>query len=276
MVFWKPKEKVFRMIWRVTKGGRNSHLAGTAHFFPYSFRDSLENGLKTADTVLFEGPLDKESMARVSRAGTGAGEGNSLEDFLDEKGMAHLRSVLFPEGRGTSSGSLQQLLVAPSRDPLRDMVRGMKPWMAFFTLWTSYLEKNGWRYSVDLQAYEAARAMKREVVFLETIEEQIEVLETLSLDKIKDFLSRADQWDRYVKTYVKGYLEGDLDGLLSLSIGFPSRTPTVIERRDEILFQRMLPYVERGNAAAFVGSPHVRGIRPMLVREGYTVEHAGS
>ena len=148
--------------------------------------------------------------------------------------------------------------------------------MAFFTLWTSYLEIKGWRYSVDLQAYEAAKAMNKEIVFLERIEEQIQVLETLSLDKIRDFLSRAEHWDGYVKEYVKRYLKGDLDGLLSLSIGFPSRTPTVIEQRDEILFERMLPYVERGNAAAFVGAPHVRGIRPMLLREGYSVEHAGS
>ena len=129
---------------------------------------------------------------------------------------------------------------------------------------------------MDLQAYETAGAMNKEIVFLEMIEEQIEVLETLSLEKIRDFLSRADQWDKYVKAYVKRYLEGDLDGLLSLSIGFPSRTPTVIEQRDEILFQRMLPYLERGHAAAFVGAPHVRGIRPMLLREGYTVKHAGS
>ncbi|MEW6668067.1 MAG: TraB/GumN family protein [Thermodesulfobacteriota bacterium] len=276
MVFWRSREKPFKMIWRVTRGDRISYLAGTAHFFPYRFGVSLADRLKTTDTVLFEGPLDKESMARVSRAGTGAGEGDPLEELLDAKGMARLRSVLFPEGSGTSSGSLQQLLGPSSRDPLRDLVRGMKPWMAFFTLWTSYLERKGWRYSVDLQAYEVAKAMKKQIVFLERIEEQIEVLESLSLDRIRDFFSRADQWDKYIKSYVKGYLEGDLDGILSLSIGFPSRTPMVIERRDEILFQRMLPYVERGNAAAFVGTPHVRGIRPMLVREGYTVEHAGS
>jgi uncharacterized protein YbaP (TraB family) len=276
MPFWKPREKTFRMIWGVSRGQRFSHLAGTAHFYPYSFKNSLANILRTADTVLFEGPLDRESLAKVSRAGTRPGEGNPLEDLLDRKSMARIRSILFPVAGGTSSSSLQYLLGTPTGDPLHDLVRGMRPWMAFFTLWTSYLERKGWKYSVDLQAYETARAMNKEVVFLERIEEQIEVLETLSLEKIRDFLSRAGEWDKYVKAYVKRYLEGDLEGLLSLSVGFPSRTPTVIEQRDEILFRRMLPYLERGNAAAFVGAPHVRGIRPMLVREGYTVEYAGS
>jgi len=27
----------------------------------------------------------------------------------------------------------------------------MKPWLAFFTIWSTYLEKNGWKYSVDLE-----------------------------------------------------------------------------------------------------------------------------
>lgn len=276
MSFWKPREKRFRMIWEVSKGGRFSHLAGTAHFFPYSFRDSLASLLKSADTVLLEGPLDKESMAKVSRSGTGAGPGSPLGDLLDGKSMARLRSILFPAPGGMSSSPMARLLLSRMGDPLEDMVRGMKPWMAFFTVWTSYLEKRGWTYSVDLQAYETAGAMNKEIVFLEMIEEQIDVLETLSLEKIRGFLSRADEWDKYVKRYVKRYLKGDLEGLMSLSTGFPSRTPTVIEQRDETLFQRMRPYLERGNAAAFVGAPHLRGIRPMLLRDGYTVKHAGS
>ena len=143
MSFWKPREKQFRMIWEVSKGGRVSHLAGTAHFFPYSFKDSLAALLKNADTVLLEGPLDKESMAKVSRSGTGAGSGNPLGGLLDGKSMARIRSILFPVPGGMSSNSVAQLLLSRTGDPLEDMVRGMKPWMAFFTVWTSYLEKKG-------------------------------------------------------------------------------------------------------------------------------------
>jgi uncharacterized protein YbaP (TraB family) len=274
--FWKRGEKTFRMVWEVSREGRVSHLAGTAHFFPYSFKDSLAALLNTAETVLLEGPLDKESMAKVARSGTGAGAGNPLGDLLDEKSMGRIRSILFPVVGGGSSSPMARLLISRMGDPLDDMVWGMKPWMAFFTLWTSYLEKRGWKYSVDLQAYETAKAMNKEIVFLELIEEQIDVLETLSLERIRDFLSRAEEWEGYVKAYVKRYLRGDLDGLLSLSMGFPSRTASVIERRDEILFRRMLPYLSRGNAVAFVGAPHVRGIHPLLLREGYTVKHAGT
>jgi uncharacterized protein YbaP (TraB family) len=276
LFFRKPREKPFRMIWEVRKGGRVSHLCGTAHFFPYSFKDSLAALTKNVDTVLLEGPLDRESMAKVSRAGTVAGSGNPLGGLLDGRSLTRLRSILFPSPGNMSSNSMAQFLFSRTGDPLEVLVRGMKPWMAFFTVWTSYLEKRGWKYSVDLQAYEAAGAMNKEIVFLEMIEEQIHVLETLSLEKIRDFLSRAGEWDRYVKSYVKCYLRGDLEGLLSLSTGFPSRTPTVIEQRDETLFHRMRPYLARGNAAAFVGAPHVRGIRPMLLRDGYTVRHVGS
>jgi hypothetical protein len=36
--------------------------------------------------------------------------------------------------------------------------------MAFFTLWTHHLEQQGWKSSVDLEAYRLAREMKKTIV----------------------------------------------------------------------------------------------------------------
>jgi hypothetical protein len=46
----------------------------------------------------------------------------------------------------------------------------------------------------------------------------------------------------------------------------------VIDRRDQILFERMQPYLEQGNCSAFVGIPHVPGIVRLLTEEGFQVE----
>ena len=56
-----------------------------------------------------------------------------------------------------------------------------------------------------------------------------------------------------------------------MGIGFPSRAPSVINPRDQIQFERMLPYLEEGKTLVFVGAPHVRGIRALLESEGYKV-----
>jgi uncharacterized protein YbaP (TraB family) len=33
----------------------------------------------------------------------------------------------------------------------------------------------------------------------------------------------------------------------------------------------MMPFIERGDAVAFVGTTHIRGIKGMLEEKGYTV-----
>ncbi len=273
MPFWKGKEKPFKMIWRVEKNGKDSHLAGTAHFFPHSFRNSLTPYLRAAETVIIEGPLDPKSMEKVSKAGMDAPSPQHLFQLLDGAVIAGIRRALIPSGRGVFSGPDGSLHRFRGLDLIYEMVRGMKPWMAFFTIWTHYLESRGWKHSVDLEAYHLALELNKPVVFLETIEEQIEVLETLSLDRIIRFLGMAHRWPDYVKEYAAHYLEGDLEKLLSLSTGFPSRSGEVIERRDAILFERMQGYLEKGGAVAFVGAPHVRGICRLLGAQGYDIRH---
>jgi uncharacterized protein YbaP (TraB family) len=149
--------------------------------------------------------------------------------------------------------------------------KGMKPWMAFFTIYTTFARKHGWKHSVDMEAYGLARKMGKNTAFLETIEEQIEVLEGLSFEQIVDFMRRIDHWKSYMDNIAKWYLKGDVQQIASNPYGFPTRHPWVIERRDKIMYTRMLPHLARGRAAVFVGSPHVVGISRMLQAEGYEV-----
>lgn len=271
MLFRKTRGKEFRMIWSVEKSGKRSFLAGTAHFFPYRFKDSLAIHLQQAETVVFEGPLDEESLAKVSKAGEDHQSPSHLFESLDKRTITSIRRNLLPSNLG--GDRFQFMDLRGLRDPAYEMVKGLKPWMAFFTLWTHYLEQQGWKSSVDLEAYRLAREMKKTIVFLETIEEQIGVLEGLPHERIIDFLKRADRWNNYLGKYVKYYLRGDLEKLLTLSTGFPSRSFTVIERRDEIFFERMRPHLEKGGAIVFVGAPHVNGICRMMMAEGYEVRH---
>jgi uncharacterized protein YbaP (TraB family) len=209
-------------------------------------------------------------MAKVSKAGAHQYPAHLFES-LDKKTITSIRRTLLPPNLG--GDRFQFMDLRGLRDPAYEMVKGLKPWMAFFTLWTYYLEQQGWRSSVDLEAYRLAREMKKTIVFLETIEEQIGVLEGLPHERIIDFLKRADRWNRYLRKYVKYYLRGELEKLLALSTGFPSRSFTVIERRDEIFCERMRPHLEKGGAIVFVGAPHVNGVCRMMIAEGYEVRH---
>ncbi|MCA1960387.1 MAG: TraB/GumN family protein [Desulfomonile sp.] len=269
MFLRRLKERPLRMAWRVEKGPARSFLVGTAHFSPYSFRGSLVRLLRDSRVALFEGPLDAKSMDQVVQAGTQVADEDRLLSELDRSTLDAIARALDLE-RARSSVGLH-LVVVQTGHPVSELTKSMKPWMAFFTLYSQFLERRGWRHSVDLEAYNLARSLGVQVVPLETIEEQIKVLETLSREDIVDFLRRVDRWSSYTRDFMKWYLSGDLDKIARNPYRFPTRNPQVIEHRDRTLYERMRAYLEEGNAAAFVGSPHVTGIRKMLIEDGFQV-----
>lgn len=259
------------MVWEAARDGRVSRLVGTAHFIPWSFRSSLEHLVREARVVYFEGPLEPEAMARVREAGTG-GPGEHLFDTLPPDTVRGINEALFPGCRARRARSLLGPLGPGPGDPARYLVAGMKPWLAFFTLWSTYLESLGWKHSVDFEAYRLAREMQRPPAFLETIEEQIEVLESLPLERIHRFLSHHEQWRRVAGDYAKAYARGDLGGIRWLSLGFPTRHEPVIGRRDRLFLERAAPGLEQGGAVLFVGAPHIPGMVKLLTENGYRVQ----
>ena len=272
MLFRSLKQKKLKMIWEVQKNGKISHLVGTAHFFPYSFRNSLEQYLENARVVMFEGPLDDENMARVREAGTDSEDSYHIFNELDDKTIAGITDALIPVCRARHSSYLVTFTKFDLKDTVYEMVKGMKPWLAFFTLWSDYLKRLGWKYSVDLEGYQIAMELGKKIVFLETIDEQIEVLQNISHDNILFFLNQVDRWKLFAREYVECYLDGDLEKLKFTRVRFPSRHHSVINERDKIFHQRMRAELEQGQVVAFLGAPHLRGVSRLLIEDGYQVK----
>jgi uncharacterized protein YbaP (TraB family) len=272
MLFKKFKQRKLKMIWEVQKNGKLSHLIGTAHFFPYSFRDSLQQYLENARVVMFEGPLDDDNMARVRKAGIDNQNSYHIFKELDAKTISGLTSALIPVCQARHSSYLVTFCKFDQNDIVYEMVEGMQPWLAFFTLWSAYLKRLGWKYSVDLEGYQIAKELGKEIVFLETIEEQIKVLQNISHDNIIFFLNQVDRWKGFAREYVECYLNGDLEKLKFTRVRFPSRHHSVINERDEIFHQRMRAELEQGAVVALLGAPHLRGMSRLLMADGYQVQ----
>jgi len=266
------KQKKLKMIWQAQKNGRISHLVGTAHFFPYSFRNFLQRYLESARLVMFEGPLDDDSMARVREAGINKENSYHIFNELDDKTVAGITDALIPICRARHSSYLVTFNKFDLKDTVYEMVKDMRPWLAFFTLWSAYLKRLGWKYSVDLEGYQIAGKLRKKIVFLETIEEQIEVLQNISHDNILFFLNQVDRWKDFAREYVECYLNGDLEKLKFTRVRFPSRHHSVINERDKIFHQRMRAELEKGQVVAFLGAPHLRGMSRLLVEDGYQVK----
>ena len=272
MLFKRSNEKDLKMIWEVEKDGAMSHLIGTAHFFPYSFKASLQRCLENARIVMFEGPLDPDNMAKVVNSGIDRHSGYHIFDDLDRKTIDKISRELAPPCRGRNTFMVLNFRKFRVENPLYDMVKGMKPWLAFFTIWSSYLKINGWKHSVDLEAYTIAEKLGKNMDFLETIDDQIGVLESLTRERITAFLKQVDRWPELARGYADCYLAGDLAKLKSQGLRFPSRHRSVINYRDKIFGETMIKHFKTGDAVAFVGAPHVRGVSKLLREAGFHID----
>ena len=267
-LFWW-KEKRLRTIWRVEKEGCYSFLVGTAHFSPYRFRGALIKLMQDVETVLFEGPLDEESMARVVRYGKQEEGTLSLYDALSPAAIKEINTLLSAQSAPSSTaGSYLDLIRPGALDFLEAHARGVRPWMAFFTIWSALLN---WKYSMDVEAFHLAKELGKEIHFLETIEDQLAALDGIPFERIVNYLNHVERWKGYKELFLKAFLKGDMEKFASMTGEFPTRCESIIARRDPVFFKRIKAFFEEGKTAAFVGVAHIPGIRKLFLDEGYRV-----
>lgn len=265
------KQRPLRMTWRVRRRNCPENLLfGTAHFFPFSFLHFIRSQLRRVEKVWFEGPLDQGSMSHFAQHGRTGGDYPNLVDLLEPEAARRIDRRLCRQLDTTGKLEIACLL-NPNAPPatLRALTDGQRPWMVFFSLWSACL---GWQYSVDMEGYQSAIQLRLPINYLETMDEQIQVLENIPLERIVSQLNDVDAWEAMQRRYVDYFLSGDVESLLGLYGRFPTRTPEIVNHRDRRLFERMLTDFECGGAAAFVGVPHVPGVSTLLIDAGFEVE----
>jgi len=266
----EPGQRPFAMLWRLEKQGRVSWIGGTAHFFLYSFETSFRKLLRHVDNVIFEGPLDPGFMAQVGEAGKILPAG--FRPLAGQMSEAEIRAL--EKAVNGPAGPLARIL-GPEKTgrpvDVRWLLRNSMPWYAFFTLWTGFLERLGWKQSVDMEAWRIAQDMGKNVIGMESLEEQLESLGSLPVERAIRFFRSCGTWNRRARRNLAAYLAGDLEKMMGSSAEFPTRTEHIVGRRDQRFRERMLPYLEAGRAAVFVGSAHMVNLRHMLAEDGFSV-----
>ena len=266
MNFFRWKEKQLKAVWRVERKGHTSWIAGTAHFCPYRFEKALIHLIKRVETVLFEGPLDEESMARVVEYGR-KGEGTpSLYEALDPAAIKEInRQLGLKWSSNTAAGSYLDLIQPTTPNLLEAYTRGVRPWMAFFTVWAALLN---WKYSMDVEAYRIALKLGKRVEFLETIDDQLAAMDGIPFERIVNYLNHIGHWKGYREVFLSAFLRGDLEKFVSMTGLFPTRCDSILAKRDPVFFRRVKVFFDEGPTTAFVGVAHISGIREMFLQQG--------
>ena len=265
--FWS-KDKPLRMLWRVKKDGRASHLVGTAHFFPYSFCRAFTDLMRDVATVFFEGPLDEASSALIGEYGRQGQDVPTFVEALTPEAVTEINHILRDRIDGQNSEAWLWSWVERKPVYFESFTQGVRPWAAFFSIWQTYL---GWEYSMDMEGYQVACRLGKNIHFLETLEEQLAVLDNIPLERITRQLNDVKNWVVYKNEYVKNFLDGDLEKMVRLTAYFATRGQVVIGERDRIFFERMQPHLAHEGVLALVGFPHIPGVAQLFLEDGYSV-----
>jgi hypothetical protein len=267
-------ERELRTVWRITGGGRTSYLAGAARFFPYRFRRSIASYLARVDRLVLEGRLDDEALQRVVARGATEGRADGLGELLDPATILKINAAL---GMRDSSLGLQLVAQAflggkPGEAVCVD-IEGLRPWLAFYRIWTQYLGRHGFTHRIELDALRAAEASDTPVHYLETIEEQVAALEGIPAARFVAFLRDAD-WDEHRRALVRNYLRGGLDAIEERARVFPTYCESVVHGRNPNLYARMRPHLDAGGALIVIGIVNCPGIVALARSDGYEVSAA--
>ncbi len=266
-LFWK--EKKLKTVWKVEKNGHSGLLVGTAHFCPYHFEKALKRLIGNAEIILFEGPLDQESMKRVVQYGR-QGEGTpSLYEALSPAATAEINKRLGTRlNTNTTAGSYLELIQRSPENLLEAYTRGVRPWMAFFMIWSALLN---WHYSMDVEAYRIAKKLGKRIDFLETIEDQLDAMDGIPFERFVNYLNNIEHWKDYQDQFMKAFLSGNLEKFFSLTGVFPTRCESILARRDPLFFRGIKAHMEEGLTVAFVGVAHIPGILKLFIENQYQV-----
>ena len=209
------------------------------------------------------------------RRATVARENQKADRLLDKKDFAQLEALASRKGMAQSAthkfkpSVLALILDLPS---CAMDLPGAKPY-------------------VDELVADIAREKKIETVGLETIIEQIEVLDGLPHETERDLLiailRQADRGEDVIETLVARYAEGDIGGSLAWlrsaepipGVAQAQIPPAFLDRLITLRTQRMrdraLPLLKRGAAFIAVGAAHLpgkEGLLSLFQKDGYEVE----
>ncbi len=270
---WAPEDDP--PLWIVTHEGTTVYLMGSVHMLrpeAYPLDEALTRAFEASRTVAFELDLAEMQAGAAAMMQRGSFQGaESLRDHVSGETFEELEARMGPLG------------IPPP------LLEGMKPWMAALLLSALIVQEAGFEAEsgIDLHFYELAREGGKEIVALETLEDQIDVFDGLpleaqvayletTLDELDDAVDRLEEMTALWET---GRAE-ELAHVLNESLeGHPELEERILHQRN----RNWIPHIEEllagpDTAIVIVGMGHLVGegsVIHLLRERGYQVERGG-
>ncbi len=258
-------------LWEV-QGQRNKvYLLGSMHLLPssaYPLPDAMEQAYRNSEIVVFETDI-----------GAAGGE---------EAQIALLNAGMYPEGQNLMN-ALHTKVLAPYAEAVQDlqlpvsMINRYRPWLAALTIEMSVYAKYNFKaeLGVDRHFYEKAVPAEKQIIALETIEEQSRLFTDMNEQTAQDYLaltlSSLDDIDFDPRDIYEDWADGD-DGDMEDYIepaqdDYPLIYRNFIRNRNQKWLPQVLELLKgEKNALVVVGAMHIpgdHGLLELLENAGY-------
>ncbi|MCF8243285.1 MAG: TraB/GumN family protein [Melioribacteraceae bacterium] len=256
-------QPVNSLFWEISGNGlsRPSYLFGTIHIKDsrvFELDENVFDKMNLADVFVMEIIPGPEMLTAVSQAMV-LEDGKTLEDVLTTKEYDLLGTVV--------KKNLGVDLINFNR---------FKPYAVLVLLLDSKLHKD-MPHTLDEYLYNHAVELEKECLGLETVEEQIDVFNSMPNSLVIEFVNNFDSYDKEIQQLIHAYLDADLQKVLELMNedgDWKEFTEKLIHERNLRMVNRLRKMISEKSVFAAIGAGHLAGkdgLVETLIRDGYRV-----
>lgn len=209
-------------LWKIDSKTATVYLMGSFHMFKsemYPLNNCFTDAFKKADTLVVEVNLDKVNEKQMAK-------------LFADNGLYHGDVTIEQRLSKETMGKLEDYLDARNIDIIQ--VNKMKPWFLGLTIAIQEMVGLGYDPNLGVDMYFLAKAGDKDIIGLETIEEQLEILAG-DPDDIQDLALRSalddiPDMESLMNRMVEAWTRGDADTLDSIIREPEDRYPLLKEQ----------------------------------------------
>lgn len=260
-------------VWRVSSGENEIYLAGSVHLLKesdYPLPQEFDVAFEKSDKVVFETDIDKlndPQIAQVLLSKAMIPDNKTLKDILSEDVYKKLEE---------ESSKLSIPLASLSR---------LKPSMVIITMTGIKMQQMSITADgVDQHFHKRAKELGKVLGFLETVEEQLDVLTSMGDGNEDSFVSYSledmDEMESAMDELTGSWRNGSSDlmtnQLTEMKIEYPEIYKSIMVNRNNNWMPQIVDFLEdKPTEFVIVGALHLHGsdgLLAMLKAKGYQVE----
>jgi uncharacterized protein len=258
------------LLWKISKEGvaQPSYLFGTIHVIceqDYFWSAAMQKSFDQTSQLCVEMDISNNALSMETAALMMDFTGGTLRDYFSNEADYQLVKKYIEDSLGQSM----------------EIVERMKP-VALYMIYSIGLVKGPCKETVsyELKLAEKAKQKSNKIVGLETVAEQMEVMESIPTDSIISQMLRISKGEKSDETetneLVAAYKKQDLNLLNKMIIKSTSESgmdgAVMIDNRNKKWMNPMVKMMNEKSTFFAVGAGHVYGLLQLLRNAGYKVE----